>query len=375
MRRARSLSWPLAAWTACQAAGASAAQAPAPAPVPAELQLEWTAPPTCPQAPEVRARIEAALRRPTVAGPAATRVVARVQPGARGFTLVLETRTAGAAVDVRRMDDRRCGVLADATAVIVATAIDEVDPNRAAPTLPPPPLAAVPEDMSPAPASAAPPPTPAPTPAPTTLSATRAANLAPAVAADDDLSPRPAAPTPAPPVARRLRAAVRLVGLGDRGSTPGLAGGLTGGVSLLGERWRLDLAAVWIAPRPTAPRADLDITARVGVLAAQLRGCAVPRLGPVEFPVCLGLEAGGARGSGDGDALARKFTDWRPWLGVLAGSSLAWSFTRRLALVVQLDLVLPIAPPTFQVAGLADPVYKGSVAAGRAGLGLEVRFP
>lgn len=371
MRRARSLSWPLAAWTACQAAAADAAQTPAQAPVPAELQLEWTAPPACPQAPEVRARIEAALRRPTVAGPAATRVVARVDPGARGFSLVLETRTAGAAVDVRRMDDRRCGVLADATAVIVATAIDEVDPNRAPPTLPPPPVVAVPEDMSPAPAPAAPP----PTPAPTALSATRAANLAPAVAVDDDLSPRPAAPTPAPPAARRLRAAVRLVGLGDRGSTPGLAGGLTGGLGLLGERWRLDLTAVWIAPRPTAARDDLDITARVGVLAAQLRGCAVPRLGPVEFPTCLGLEAGGARGSGDGDALARKFTDWRPWLGVLAGSSLAWSFTRRLALVVQLDLVLPLAPPVFQVGGLADPVYRGGVAAGRAGLGLEVRFP
>jgi hypothetical protein len=216
--------------------------------------------------------------------------------------------------------------------------------------------------MSPAPARAAEPPP---------LPATRAPD--PPALADDDLSPKPAPPPPT--ATTRLRAAVRLVGLGDRGSTPGLAGGLTGGASLLGERWRLDLAAVWVAPRPTAARDDLDITARVGVLAAQLRGCAVPRLGAVEFPTCLGLEAGGARGVGDGDALARKFTDWRPWLGVLAGTSLAWPFTRRLALVVQLDLVLPLARPTYQVSGLADPVYQGGVAAGRAGLGLEVRFP
>lgn len=391
MRLRKSLPWPLAAWTAASAwtaattpaAAAPASTSPAAssaAPVPAQLHLEWTAPSSCPSATDVRTRVETALRRPTVAdGPAAadgptTRVKARVTPGPRGFSLVLETRAAGSALDVRRMEDRRCGVLADATAVIVATAIDEVDPNRAPPVLPAPPTESVP-DLSPAPAATDAPATPAPnlSPAPAPapdLSLGPAEPPPPAIAAADDLSPAPARPpqSPAPP---RLAAALRLAALGDRGSTPGLAGGLTGGVGLLAGNWRLDLAAVWLAPRPTSPRDGL--TAHIGVLAAQLRGCAVPRLGSLEFPVCLGFEAGGMRGRGSGDAITPA-NDWRPWLAVVVGPTLAWRFTRRLALLVQADLVVPVVRPSFTVDGFGE-VYRAGQAAGRAGLGLEVKFP
>lgn len=344
--------------------------------MPAQLHLEWTAPSACPSTTDVRTRIEAALRRPTVAdGPAATRVQARVTPGPRGFTLVLETRAAGSALDVRRMEDRRCGVLADATAVIVATAIDEVDPNRAPPVLPAPPGESVPDlSLGPA-ATAADPAAPAPdlSPGPAT---TRAPNLSPGPAqpspaiapAPDDLSPGPARQSPTP---RRPAAGLRLAALGDRGGTPGLAGGLTGAVGLLAGSWRVDLAAVWLAPRPTSPRDGL--TAHIGLLAAQLRGCAVPRLGALEFPVCLGFEAGGMRGRGSGDAI-KPAIDWRPWLAVVLGPTLAWRFTRRLALVVQADLVVPLVRPSFAVDGFGE-VYRAGQAAGRAGLGLEVKFP
>ena len=423
MRPVRSPSWPLAAWIAATPTAAAAPALPAPntprtapapnttppptpppatstppAHVPAPLQLDWTAPPACPSAARVRARIEAALRRPTVpGGAAATRVQARVTPGGRGHVLVLETRTAGNAVDVRRLDDRRCSVLADAAAVIVATAIDEVDPNRAPPALPPPPVDAVPvptdlsprpgpgapPDLSPRPGPGAPPdlspgpgpapaqdgsPRPAASPAPPNMSPGPGPEIAPA----DDL-PRPP-PAATPPPARRLSAGLRLAGLGDRGGTPGLAGGLTGGLGLIARSWRLDLAAVWLAARPTPAQDGLDVTARVGLLAAQLRACAVPRLGLLEFPVCLGFEAGGARGEGRGDALARPLVAWRPWLAPVVGAALSWPFTRRLALFVQADLVVPLVPPTFEITGVGE-VYRGDRAAGRAGLGLEVKFP
>lgn len=402
--------------------------------VPASLQLEWSAPASCPQTPDVRVRIESALRRPTrTGGPSTTRVKASVTADTRGFALVLETRTAGNAVDVRRMHDRRCSVLADAAAVIVATAIDEVDPNRApppgAPPTPPrprpnlPPGAAPrePADLPPGTASstAAPPPAPADLPPGTGPDATTAATtaatteLSPGTAADAAAGPPPAlpsepatdlspgtapiptapgpttapaiaasipapdpelpAPAPAPtPPRPRLRGALRITALADLGSTPELSGGLSGGGGLLGARWRLHLAAVWVAPRVTRPLPDLDI--RVGLLAAQLRGCAVPTLGPLEFDVCLGLEAGGLRGSSSGDALADPRVDWQPIVGAIVGPALVWPFARRLALVLQADLVLALARPQFAVQGHGI-VHHAPPAVGRALLGLEVRIP
>ncbi|MBL9106182.1 MAG: hypothetical protein JNL82_34990 [Myxococcales bacterium] len=421
--------------------------------MPAALQLEWSAPAACPQAPDVRARIEAALRRPTrTAGPSATRVQARVTADTRGFALVLETRTAGNAVDVRRMHDRRCSVLADAAAVIVATAIDQADPNRVPPPAAPPrrdpprptaglspgtapgsttpspdlspgtslgsaplapgglPTGTAPVDLSPgtSPAgsnlsrgtspvgdlssetSPGPPPVLPPDPSagdlsPGTAAPPAAVDLSPGTATpptavaptitppepalDADLPAAPATPAPGP----RLRGFLRLSGLADVGSTPELSGGLGGGGGLLGRGWRVHLAAVWLAPRVTRPLPDLDV--RVGLLAAQLRGCAVPRLGPLEFDVCLGVEAGALRGSSSGAALVAGKVDWQPIVGAVLGPALVWPFARRLALVVQADLVVALARPQFAVSGLSAPVHQAPPALARALLGLEVRLP
>ena len=80
----------------------------------------------------------------------------------------------------------------------------------------------------------------------------------------------------------------------------------------------------------------------IGVFAAGLRGCGVPRLRRLEVPVCGGLEAGLVRGRGVGAALASSATDNLPWLALTAGPGLTWAVRPRLALSLALDLVIPL---------------------------------
>src|SRR5690606_18499564 len=106
----------------------------------AALDLEWRAPADCPPARPVAAAAAEMLGRPPEFGHARSRGRRRaaVTPGPRGFRLHLEL-TSDAGVDRRSLHDRRCQVLADAAAEILATAID---PSLGAVVVPPvlPPL-------------------------------------------------------------------------------------------------------------------------------------------------------------------------------------------------------------------------------------------
>lgn len=330
----------------------------------AGLELEWRAPPGCPDAEAVRAMTAAMLGDSAGEG-VTTRVRAEVAPVERGFALTIETRSASG-TDTRRLQDPRCSVLAEAAAVIAATA---VDPSLAAGGAPAPG-----EQLSPETGSGLIPSAP-PGPGPGDMSVGTDVN-GPAIAAPlagPELDAPPAAPEPAPREDRRLRLGVRVAGLVDLGSAPGPTGGLGGTVALLGRLWRAELAGLWLAPRTVRPDPTRDIGARIGLLAGSLRGCLAPRLGRLELPTCAGLEVGALRGEGVGAGIGAATSDVLPWVAVQVGPGLIFAPIRRLALTLQVDLVVPLTRLGFAVGGYGE-VYRGGVAAGRAALGLEVRF-
>ena len=333
------------------------------------LQLEWSAPAACPGADVVREMASALLGAPVVAnGTASTQVRARVQASAGVFVLTIETRSRGG-TDRRRLQDPRCSVLAEAAALIAAAAAGAGDlaPGTGVSVVP------VPGDLSPGTGVSVLPPVVVPGDMSPGTGATMLAPVGPEISAQ----PEPAAKVEAPPDRAgrgRTRLGLRLGGVFDVGSVRAPTGGLALTGAVFGRLWRAELGGLWLAPR-TSWDPELAVGARVGLFAAALRGCVVPRLGRLEVPVCGGLEGGVVRGRGVGATLASRVDDVL-WLAVSAGPGLSWAVRPWLALSVQVDLVVPVVPTRFTVVkqGVADILYEGSPAAGRAALAVEWRF-
>lgn len=376
-----------------------------PEPPPGESELRWSAPPGCPDRAALLAGIARRRGRPLVAGE--VDVDARISRNAGRHLLRLRVR-AGARSERRSLAADTCAPLADATALLITLALDAtsdtppalppgVVPEPTADPLTPPGDAADPPataDTPPASSPADPLTSPASSPAdplasPATTASSPAGPLAspatpatgPATPATgpaaDPLSPdtldAPRDPAPAPAPLRRARrpgGLVRLHGGLERGAVPGFSGDVGLALGLLGERWRLELAADFIAPRTRAhPQADL----RASLLAAGLHACARPGRGALELPLCGGLELGGMRGSAHGPAVERSATGL--WFAGVLGVGLAWRFHPRLALWAALQGRLAVRP-SFQ---LRDPgpvvkLFEPWPVSGRLLLGLELRL-
>ena len=104
------------------------------------VNLEWTAPPECPQLEEVQARIRklAGSRKSSALSLSAEATVTRTDEDVLHLHLVLH---AGEMVDERNIEGRSCSALAGATAVAVALLFrsgalqsSDVDPTASAPT-------------------------------------------------------------------------------------------------------------------------------------------------------------------------------------------------------------------------------------------------
>lgn len=333
-------------------------------PSPGELDLRWRGPGDCPDAAAVAREVEAALGRP-LAGRGERAIVAsgalERRPGAEPFLLILEVRR-GEAVDRREFRAARCEALAEAAAVVLAAAIDpstrpDPPPPAADPTIPPiaPPSAPAIAPPADAPPAASPPPSPVPE-------------------APEELEPQPSAPrTDASP---RLAGLLRAGPLLALGLVPGVTGGVTGGLSLVTPRLRVDLDGLWVAPRIDDPGvAPTDLRIRVGAGAGALRLCALPRLGPVEFPTCLGGQVGLLRAQALGADIDQPTTVRQPWAALLVGAGARVPFARgRFAVLLRADALVALARPRFGLTGLG-PVYTAPPVAFQPALALEVRLP
>lgn len=320
--------------------------------------LTWEAPARCPDEAAVRQGLATYLGEgPTAEAGAGVRAVARVTEEDGRLRLALRTETASG-VTTRETVADDCAVLVDATALIVAIA---VDPST---------VLARGEAVAPAEVEAEP--EPGPAEAEVELAEPELPEPEPELPEPEVIELEPA-PEPEPRRELPVRFGMRVGGGIDGGTLPGLAGGLRLAGAVIGRGWRAELRGDYWLPR-TAIATD-GIGGRIGLGVAGARGCGVPgvpRVG-LEFPLCAGVEAGLMRGDPVGDRVASPQTAREPWVAADGSVGLAWVPRRFLALVVQAELVVPITRASFVVGDVQ--VYRAGAVAGRGFVGLEARFP
>jgi hypothetical protein len=243
----------------------------------------------------------------------------------------------------RSFSAQSCAALADATALIIAVTLDPVAVASV--------HASVPARREPEPPKPEPePPKPEPEPEPPI-------NL---TLSDDDPGPQR--------WPEGLRVGVSIHGGGGWGPIADFTAAIGGRVSLFGERWRAELGGRWAIPR------RIEQAGGAGVFDAWMiegRGCFVPSVRVLEFPLCPGIELGSVRGSGvppTRDPLQQSFL----WVAPTLSQGLTWAPIDRLAIGVELGLVAPLTRGRFVVADL--PIEDLARIGGRALLSLELRL-
>ncbi len=320
------------------------------APVP---PVQWSAPAGCPDQSRVVSKIDSLLGRPLE--PDELRMEGRIDPSASGWTLTLTT-SVGNLVDQRALEANDCSVLADAAALV---AVVMLDPVQAADTIEEE-AAAAEAARDEGPRTIAPPPE------------------TPSVRGElePEPEPEPVRPRSAPvPFEPSILARVR--GGGEFGAVPSGTGTFDLGIAVAGfgraGRLRAELIGGYSIGRDaTSPNA----TVRVHLGMVSPRICASLPAGPLEIPLCGGLEVGAMRadsnasGGGTSNAL---------WLAVHAEPGVRWAFSRRVSLWASAQVVVPMRYPAFELVDPADDtnveaVYEPQPVAARGLLGFEFRL-
>ncbi len=314
------------------------------------IALQWVGPPGCPSEREVRAEIERVLGGPP--DPATQphlRAQARVSGGRGGDFHVHLITDLGGVIGERDLHGGTCAAVANAAALIVALTFDPAALARrttpAPAPLPPPSSPATP--AAPVPSPILPPPLPAglPPPPPSTV-----AERAPS---------------------RRPGFAVGLLGAASIGALPGVGAGVGGLLGIRAGRFRADVSASYWPDKTTAIASQPTVGGRFRLVAGDASACYAVLRAPVELAPCLGLEVGSmagagveVRSSGSGSAL---------WIAPLAAAMAALPVGQRFAARFDLGMLGPVERPPFVLSGERT-VYTAGPIAGRATLGIEVRF-
>jgi hypothetical protein len=331
------------------------------------LVLEWTAPAGCPSRAELGEQIVSLLGSELDDERGKMHVVASARLGDDGiWTAEIELRSRGGVRHRTIPRARDCVELADATAVVVAIAIDpgamarietgadEPDDDGELPVVPEPvvspPLEVPSEPVEPI---EDPPVEPEPR------------EDLPAL----DIVVREPTPPPSP-IRERLRAMIAVVGGVGYGSIPGAAGSLGGDIGLLLPRVRVTASGTWWF---RTGRVVDDANVDFGQWSVAVRGCPVFGVTPmVELMACVGVEAGQTLARTDGLAEDRRRAD--PWIAGLAAPTLAVVPTRWLAIRAGVELVVPVIRSVYEVRGFGE-VFQATPAGVRGLIALETRFP
>jgi len=329
--------------------------------VAAAVDLSWSAPASCPGAETVRRGIAALLASTTeVSAASEVTVTATVTQGPTQFRLALEVVTPSGKT-TKTTGGAQCEVLADATALIAAIAID---PSAVLEATEPPPEEPEPDKPEPE--------QPKPEPA-----ATEGEGEGEGEGRDDGTGERPA-PEEGPRVAPKLPPRVTLVRFAFRASggldvatLPGVSGGIGVLGAVLGANWRAELVGRVLFPRNGFVVDDTG--ARIGLFTLGARGCWVPTVGPVEMPLCGGGEAGAFRGDPIGDRIANGVTVTEPYVAAIGSYEVGWAPRPFFALVGRAELVVPLLRPSFFIGD--ELAHQIPPASGRLFFGIEARFP
>lgn len=310
--------------------------------------VRWAGPEGCPPASSVRRGIERRLGRTLATDE--VQVDGTVVAIEEGFSLDLRT-TAGELTDTRTLEAARCESLADATALVVALAVDPVavaeviQATRSVPIDEAPPVLVEPSEPA--------------TPSEPAASGEPATPSEPADARE---------PEPTRGLEGGVLRATAGVGLG---ATPGVTGALSLAGGLQWRRARLEVLGSYWIPRRTAPLDGATVAVQLG--AAGVRGCGQIRRDRIEAPLCAGVLVGGMRGDGRGVPGSR--TALGPWVAIEAAVGLSWWVVPRWALAGGFSAAIPVVQPAFEV-GDEEPVrlFEPSPVAGRLWVGVETRL-
>jgi hypothetical protein len=275
------------------------------------FSLAWEAPAECPDSREVAEAVRAWLDQPAAGASAAVRVEARVRPRPDGWELDLALATPGGA-EHQTLVAARCETLVEVVALKVALAVDPAALLRS-------------------------------------------------------LEHAQGASTPAASPKLALRGTLG-AGLGPLPDTSVFAS-LGGSVELPG--WRLELAgAAWL-PRSASYTELPSVGANFTLVTGSARGCIVPAMGTVDFPICAGAELGAMTGSGFG--VQHEATSTQLWAAAVLGPAARWALGSSVSFWVAADAVIGIARPAFHMRNL-EQLYRPDPISARAWAGLEVRL-
>lgn len=304
-----------------------------------ELDLQWEAPPECPSQADIEHSVLALLGRPLRDSEAPIHVRARVAEDGGALVLHLRTENPEGARE-RVFPGQSCDVLAETTALVIATALDSS-------------LAFGEPD------------TPAPTSAIATDNTAIASNQEPTV---------PDSPAvEAVPQARvlGLGGAVRASAAGNVGPLPTIAPGIELSAALLHKRTRVELRFAQWLPRRVSSSVRDDAGGEIDLWTLGVRGCWVPSASVVEFPLCGGIASGLMRGEGVG--LGAPATTRLPWLAIDGGAAVTVRPVPYLGVWLGADVIVPITRPGFRIDDLGL-VHRAGPVGGQAVLGIEARF-
>lgn len=329
-----------------------------------ELALTWHAPPNCGSRDDAIAELRELLpdvrvheREPSPGEGLDVEIAIAGQPEQR-YVAALRFR-GPRGLDERTIAGPSCTTVASAALLIVAVTLDpiatveQLDVRLAAPE-PEPPEPALPEPALPE--------LPEP-PVPALPEPPEPGEIGEVVHLDAPAEAR--API-------RLRAALGLLGGGGWGPIRAGMGTLGVELGLLAPWWRVGVRGIVALPRTLASAGGRPV--RYDAWLVHARGCVVPRLADdrLELPACLAVEAGQLRGRGVGSTPNPRLAE-QPWVALGVGPGLRWVPHHRVALGVELDLVIALLRGGFTVGSEVAQQHAGVGA--RALLGVEVRLP
>lgn len=271
-------------------------------PDPRELELVWRAPERCPTRDDILRRLRVLLPgEPN--GDGLLHVEGDVTVDDDGARLQLVSTFRGT-TERREITATDCRALGEATAVLLAVALEPSATARESP-----PKA---EPVEPQPKPAPPDDT---TVAPTDREASTIDLIEPVASTTITPPARdPWSPTPS-------HFGLRIAGGLELGAMPPPSAALQLAGLVLWRRARLEIHGAYLPPRTRRDAEGRGATYQM--VTAGARGCGRLFVGAVEFPICLGADAGvvRARAVGLGDTVVRG-----PWFAVLtsAGVSRAW---------------------------------------------------
>jgi hypothetical protein len=336
------------------------------------VTVDWRAPAECPDPSFVRDEIARLLAGSSAAS---VRVDARADVTRAGSAWRVRLATGGGE---RTLEASSCRALAEATALILALAVDpaRVAVNRAVASSAGPvvdPTAAPVDAGAPdaSPPDASPPDAVAPLVAITTdagmdaADAVDASSVAPVV-----VTPKPApAPRETPSFSGPTSFAIGVGAIDDVGTLPFVGVGASIFAAWTPAPVRLELAGANFAANHTAPLANGSGGTFV-LAAGALRGCYDLVVTELALLPCAGLELEALRGEGTGVLTSSPATS--VWLVGTLGALVQWRLSPLFALDARLDAGFPLQRPEFRIDDVT--LHKPAAVSGRVVLGGEIRF-